>query len=121
MNVLVDMNLSPEWVAVLQAAGHDAVHWSAVGEPRASDAEILRMARERDQIVFTHDLDFATLLALTRQAGPSVIQVRTHDVLPPATAELVIAALETHADELQRGALVSIDQATARVRLLPLK
>lgn len=31
MKLLVDMNLSPRWVAVLVGAGVDAVHWSAVG------------------------------------------------------------------------------------------
>jgi predicted nuclease of predicted toxin-antitoxin system len=32
MKILIDMNLSPDWVDV----GHDitAVHWSKVGDPR---------------------------------------------------------------------------------------
>jgi hypothetical protein len=29
--ILVDMNLSTEWISLLQAAGHQAVHWSDVG------------------------------------------------------------------------------------------
>ena len=41
--VLVDMNLSPEWIPVLRSYGWDAVHWSAVGDPRARDAEIMGM------------------------------------------------------------------------------
>jgi predicted nuclease of predicted toxin-antitoxin system len=121
MNILVDMNLSPDWVEVLQRAGHDAVHWSSIGDVRARDSEILQVARERGQVVFTHDLDFAALIALTRQTGPSVVQVRTHDVMPQAIAELVVAVLEEHASDLQRGALVSIDESTARVRILPIK
>jgi hypothetical protein len=32
MRLLVDMNLSPDWVAVLKRAGWDAVHWSMVGK-----------------------------------------------------------------------------------------
>jgi len=39
-------------------------------------------AREHVHVVFTHDLDFGTLLALTRASGPSVIQVGSQDVLP---------------------------------------
>jgi predicted nuclease of predicted toxin-antitoxin system len=35
MNLVVDMNLSPDWVPVLQRAGHFAVHWLPVGSPRA--------------------------------------------------------------------------------------
>ncbi len=53
MNILVDMNLSPAWCTVLASHGHVAVHWSMVGNPRASDAEI--MAWAQDRVVFTHD------------------------------------------------------------------
>lgn len=42
-------------------------------------------ARANDRIVFTHDLDFGRLLALAGRVGPSVMQVRTQDVLPPPT------------------------------------
>jgi len=35
--LLVDMNLSPGWIPLLLAAGHEALHWSEVGDPRAPD------------------------------------------------------------------------------------
>lgn len=41
MKILVDMNLSPEWVEVLQQAGFTAIHWSAVGKANAQDTELL--------------------------------------------------------------------------------
>jgi predicted nuclease of predicted toxin-antitoxin system len=41
MKILINMNLSPEWVSVLKDAGHEAVHWSHIGEPSASDSKIL--------------------------------------------------------------------------------
>jgi predicted nuclease of predicted toxin-antitoxin system len=37
MKILVDMNLSPAWVRVLQAHGWDAVHWSEVGGAKPDD------------------------------------------------------------------------------------
>jgi predicted nuclease of predicted toxin-antitoxin system len=45
MKILIDMNLSPDWVDVF--AGHDitAVHWSKVGDPRAEDSELMSWAR----------------------------------------------------------------------------
>ena len=46
MKVLVDMNLSPLWVAYLADHGIDALHWSSVGDPRAEDAVIMGRARE---------------------------------------------------------------------------
>jgi predicted nuclease of predicted toxin-antitoxin system len=68
------MNLSPAWVPVLRAAGYDARHWSAVGDPRAPDPQIMEWARAHGHVVFTHDLDYGTLLATTRAEGPSVIK-----------------------------------------------
>jgi predicted nuclease of predicted toxin-antitoxin system len=52
--VLVDMNLSPEWIPVLRGYGWDAVHWTSVGDPRARDAEIMARARAERFVVFTH-------------------------------------------------------------------
>ncbi len=33
LRLVVDMNLSPEWVEVLGQDGIEAVHWSKVGDP----------------------------------------------------------------------------------------
>ena len=37
MKILLDVNLSPEWVQALSAAGFETIHWSAVGAITASD------------------------------------------------------------------------------------
>ena len=71
--------------------------------------------------VLTHDMDFGMLLALTHAAEPSVIQARTVDVMPESLAPTIIAALRQYEDALQRGALIVIDTAKMRVRLLPLE
>jgi predicted nuclease of predicted toxin-antitoxin system len=49
-----------------------------------------------------------------------VIQVRTQDVFPEALETLVVKVLTDHRDSLQRGAIVSVDQMLARVRILPI-
>jgi predicted nuclease of predicted toxin-antitoxin system len=121
MKVLVDVNLSPAWVPVLIEGGFDALHWTSIGDARAPDAEIMTHARDHEQVVFTHDLDFGTLLALARAAGPSVVQVRAQDVLPDVLSDLVLRALREHAQALETGALVTIDAASSRVRILPIK
>jgi predicted nuclease of predicted toxin-antitoxin system len=121
MKLVVDMNLSPDWVPVLQAAGHDALHWSTVGDIRATDSQIMAWARKSGRTVFTHDLDFGTLLALTRETGPSVIQVRTQDVTPSAISPIVLGALEQFRAELEHGALLVVEESRRRVRILPLK
>ena len=121
MKLLVDMNLSPDWVAVLEKAGWETVHWSNIGNLRAADSEIIAWAKENGCVVFTHDLDFGTTLALTQAEGPSVIQVRTQDVTPMAVGKLVIGALRQFQAELEKGALIVLDEAQVRARILPLK
>lgn len=71
-------------------------------------------------VVFTHDLDFGTMLALTHAAGPSVIQFRGQDVLPDTAGSMVIAALRQHEADLIAGALIVVDEKRLRVRVLPL-
>jgi predicted nuclease of predicted toxin-antitoxin system len=82
MKLLIDMNLSPLWVLVLEEAGWEAVHWSLVGPPTATDQEILEYAKLHEYAIFTHDLDFGAVLAATNAEYPSVIQVRVQDVTP---------------------------------------
>lgn len=118
--ILVDMNLSPDWVPVLTAAGWSAVHWSQVGDRGADDATLMAWALANDHIVFTHDLDFGTTLALTHVTGPSVLQVRGQNVLPEDISPAVLAALSRYQSDLAAGALVTVDLARARVRILPL-
>lgn len=120
VKILIDMNLSPEWVFLLEREGWSAVHWSTIGDPRATDQTIMGWALANGYIVFTHDLDFGTALALTHESGPSVLQVRGQDVLPDHMGSLVIAALRQHEVELVSGALVVVDESKCRVRILPI-
>jgi predicted nuclease of predicted toxin-antitoxin system len=66
MKLLIDMNLSPRWVATLAAAGFETAHWSSLGEPDAADHEIMAFAAANGFVVVTHDLDFGAILAATQ-------------------------------------------------------
>jgi len=115
------MNLSPDWVPLLQEHGFQAVHWSSIGAPNADDTDITQWARDNQNVVFTHDLDFGILLALTRAGSPSVIQARTQDVSPTHLGSRVISVLHAHRDIIESGALITIDEAKSRVRILPIE
>jgi len=78
-------------------------------------------AREHTHVVFTHDLDFGTLLALTRATGPSVVQVRAQDVLPEHLETIVVSAIRRYEPQLREGALVTVDEARGKVRMLPIR
>lgn len=120
IRLLIDMNLSPEWVAELARHGYWAVHWSTIGDPRAADTVLMAWARANGCAVFTHDLDFGTLLALTHADGPSVLQVRGQNILPEQMGPLIVAALRQYEAALTAGALVVVEEKKSRVRVLPL-
>ena len=120
MKLLLDMNISPRWVKFLQANDIEVTHWLDCGAPNAPDSEIMAYARENGFIVFTHDLDFSTLLAYSKEKKPSVIQLRTNDISPEASGNAIIGALRQMRTELEAGALLTIDPKRARIRLLPL-
>lgn len=120
MNLLLDMNLSPSWVPFLQNAGVDAVHWSSVGPANAPDRTVMEWARANGCVVFTNDLDFSALLAMTRATGPSVLQVRLQDLLPATAGSLVVHIIRTYEENLRAGAIVTLAENATRVRILPL-
>ncbi|MEM9906912.1 MAG: DUF5615 family PIN-like protein [Cyanobacteria bacterium P01_D01_bin.44] len=51
MKILIDMNLSPTWVEFFADDETEAVYWSVVGDPRASDRTLMQWASECPQTV----------------------------------------------------------------------
>jgi len=121
MKILIDMNLSRAWVPALVEAGFEAIHWSQVGDPGASDRTIMDYAAAQGYVVFTHDLDFGAILAATHANTPSVLQVRTQDVAPASLSKVVIPLLRRYQRHLESGALISADETTQRMRILPIR
>jgi predicted nuclease of predicted toxin-antitoxin system len=120
MKLVIDMNLSPRWVKLLNDAGVQAVHWASIGKGNAPDSEIMAYAALNNCVVLTHDLDFGAILAATHGKKPSVVQIRAEDVSPDVIETRVIAALKQMEVELEAGALLTVDSARTRLRLLPL-
>lgn len=121
MKLLVDMNLSPRWVAALTDSGFDAAHWSTLGTSNAPDVAIMAYARANDYVVLTHDLDFGAILAATHGDKPSVVQIRAENISPDTIGRQVIIALRQMAAELRDGALLTVDAKRTRLRVLPLR
>ena len=122
MRLLIDMNLTARWVQRLHGAGHDAMHWSSVGDPRAPDREICSDARERGLVVLTNDLDFPQILAHSKRDGPSVVPLRGEPLVPEIRGPALLQALRDCEAELAAGAIVSLDwSGPPRARVLPLR
>lgn len=122
MKILIDMNLSPLWVDWFKERNIKAVHWRDVGEMNAPDATIFEYANQNNFVVFTHDLDFGTLLAKSGANSPSLLQLRVQDVSPDGLGPKLDLVLkqEEAVSLLEQGALVTVDKEQHRMRILPL-
>ncbi len=120
MNLVIDMNLSPSWCDFFAVHGHDAVHWSNIGSVTDTDETIMNWASLNARVVLTHDLDFGAILASTQARSPSVMQVRSHSVLPKVIGRHVLDALAVFEGELASGAIIVVDLGRSRARVLPI-
>ena len=120
MKFLANMGISPDTVSWLRSQGHDAVHLHERGWERLSDSEILEKAREEGRVLLTHDLDFGQLLALSGATSPSVIVFRLADMRPDSVNRHLDWVLQQAADDLERGAIISVREGQIRVRSLPI-
>jgi len=120
MKILIDMNLPPKLADSLTKKGFEAVHWFRIGAANAKDSEIMAYAHDNNYIVLTCDLDFNTILSITHNLKPSVAQIRTQGFNIAHDIELIALALLQSANELEKGAILTIDTKKFRLRLLPL-
>jgi predicted nuclease of predicted toxin-antitoxin system len=118
---LLDMGLARSTVAFLRAQGYDALHLREEGLQRLEDQQIIRKAQVEGRVILTHDLDFGRIVALSRGRSPSVITFRLEN-MQPSQVNYYLTEVFTHfAEQLEIGALVSVNEDAIRVRLLPIK
>ena len=120
MKILLDMNIPLKYADLLENRGIESIRWSTIGSPSAADSEIIAFARDQGYVVLTFDLDFSTILALTHASKPSIAQIRASILQAEQAVDLIVSALHQNEDALERGAILSIDLQSARLRLLPI-
>ena len=121
MRLLIDVSLTPKWVDAIQKNGFEAVDWSEIGPLDAPDHQILEYALENNLIVFTHDLDFGNILAVTSAKAQSVIQIRTENNAPVFLIDIMIRSLRQFKSNLTKGALITIHPGRMRDKILPIE
>lgn len=119
MKFLLDMGLARSTAEHLRQAGYDAIHLREQGLQRLPDQAIVAKAMKEERIVLTHDLDFGRIVALSQAQQPSVVTFRLEDMRAVRVNQHLQAIIARFADELQRGALISVSEQSVRVRLLP--
>jgi predicted nuclease of predicted toxin-antitoxin system len=120
LKILVDVNLSPEWIRILCSRGWNAVHWTAIGPANATDATLFGWARENDAILLTQDLDFTKIIFHEQSRRPSVVLLRLKNELDPSQQTRVCDLIKSAGTQLASGAILIIDSQNARLRSLPI-
>jgi len=118
---LADMNLSPITVEDLRREGYDVIRVSDLLPADAPDSEILELARQREAVVITQDLDFSALLALSGYDRPSLITLRLTNTDTHLVSERLKQVFVQVEQRLNDGCAVTVDDANIRIRKLPIR
>ena len=118
--LLLDQGCPRSTSATLNAEGWDVVHVGELGMSRAPDSEVLGRALLDGRVCVTLDADFHALLAVSGATGPSTVRLRIEGLDAVAFADLIRRVWPQVEADLDRGAMVTIDAASIRVRHLPI-
>ena len=119
MLFLADMGVSRSVVEWLRSEGHDAIHLREEGLQKLSDPGIFQKGGMEDRVILTFDLGFGELIASSRQTV-SVIVYRLRNARARHQVERLRTVLEAVTEDLERGAVVVIEDGRHRVRRLPI-
>jgi predicted nuclease of predicted toxin-antitoxin system len=121
VKLLLDMGLGQSTAEYLRGQGHDVTHLREEGLQRLPDEEIIKKARREGRVILTHDLDFGRLIALSQSRLPSVVTLRLDDMRPTQVNHYLTETLARFGEELETGALVSVNEQAIRARFLPIE
>lgn len=114
------MPVSSALLDVLKAHGHEGVHAHNIGKSRASDRELMEIARREGRVIITADLDFPRMLALSEADGPGVILFRGGNYSDTEMCDLLERVLEELPPETLEHSVSVVDQKRIRITRLPL-
>ena len=119
MKFLLNMNVPRVLGRRLSAEGHEYRHVRDIAMSRASDTVILEEAKRNNEIIVTHDLDYGHLLAFSGEPAPSVIIFRLRNTHPDHLFARIADSWHEIEESLRNGAIVTLEDATLRIRSLP--
>lgn len=119
MKLLLDQGMPRGSAVLLRELGFEAAHTAEMGLAEAEDEQILARAAKEDRIIITLDADFHARLAQGKSNKPSVVRIRIEGLRAKPLVELLQGVLDKCRDELELGAMVTVQENRIRVRRLP--
>lgn len=114
MKFLVDAHLPPSLCALLELAGHDAIHTSQLpARNQTSDEEINALSELEQRVVISKDADFFHAHLLHGKPW-KLLLIRTGNIRTRELKTLFTSHLSEILDALQDNTLVEIDRSTVR-------
>lgn len=120
MNFLADVNVSRHVVERLRSQGYSVVRVPEIMDPRTPDQEILSEARRRGAVVISFDQEFTAILAVSGAVTRSLVNLRVTYVGVERLVNAITTVVRMTELDLLAGAVVTLDDAGARVHRLPL-
>ncbi|HEY6011966.1 MAG TPA: DUF5615 family PIN-like protein [Nitrospirota bacterium] len=117
MKFFLDQDVYAATVRFLRGLGHDVATAAEEGCSRASDAELLQIAREQGRILVTRDRDYGSLV-FVQGSGSGVMYLRILPSTINSVHQEIEAALRAHTEEELNKAFVVIEQGRHRFRKL---
>jgi predicted nuclease of predicted toxin-antitoxin system len=115
MKFLVDAHLPASLCALLQAAGHDAVHTSQlVARNKSTDPVLNELSLTEQRVVISKDTDFY-YSHLLHQRPYKLLLVRTGNIRVRELKELFQRHLPSIVLALENNSLVELDRTTVQV------
>ena len=120
MRLLLDQGLPRSAARLLRNQGIDTIHVGEIGLATARDNDILSYSHRDRRIIVTLDADFHLLLALSSARSPSVIRIRIEGLRGEGLTILLQQVLKQCNEDLELGAVVTVQENRIRIRRLPL-
>jgi predicted nuclease of predicted toxin-antitoxin system len=117
MKLLIDESVDRQIVERLRQDGHDVLYVAEI-DPGISDDAVLINANNAGALLLTADKDFGELVFRRQQINSGVLLIRLAGLSLDSKAELVVAALRDHENELS-GAFSVLSPGMIRIRQKP--
>ena len=104
----------------LREQGHESIHLRDQGLQELPDGEIFSKADSENRVIVTIDLDFSEIISFSHGSIVSTITFRVRNTRGAFLVRRLEDVLPAVAGFLERGAIVIIEDARYRVRLIPI-